>query len=167
MRMGWDFSSPTHLIWVAYDCESQSNTVWYCLETGLPTDRDWYIDSLILCLLRPCFVCECDVNRTWRVLLSDSARLRPSFAETQATHDSRWDSNAIIIARSWWGNCDLLQTYSRPQKFMSFFRVESVDLLLLFLFGLFYVIYHRPSVELQCNHIFLYIIHDSLVSVVY
>ena len=62
------------------------------------------------------------------------------------------------------GICDLFPSYTWLQKFMSFFRVESVDPILLFLFSLFYVIYHRPSVELQCNHIFLYIIHDSLVS---
>ena len=66
-----------------------------------------------------------------------------------------------IITRPIWGNPDLSPSYIRLQKFMSFFRVESVDPILLFLFSLFYVIYHRPSVELQCSYIFLYIIHDS------
>ena len=64
------------------------------------------------------------------------------------TSDTRFSLRLkrYIIARPIWGNCDLPTSYSRPQKFMLFFRVESVNLILLFLFSLLYVIYHRPSV---------------------
>ena len=38
-----------------------------------------------------------------------------------------------------------------------FFRVKSIYLILLFLFSLFYIVYHRPSVKLKCSYIFLFI----------
>ena len=66
-----------------------------------------------------------------------------------------------IITRPIWGNPDLSPSYTWLQKFMLFFRVESVDFFLLFLFSLLYIVYHRPSTELQCSLISLYIVHDS------
>ena len=44
------------------------------------------------------------------------------------------------------GNATALRRYYDFSNLCHFFRVEAVDLLLLFLFSLFYVIYHRPSV---------------------
>ena len=42
-------------------------------------------------------------------------------------------------------------------KFMLFFGIEPVYAVLLLIFGLFYVIYQRPSVYLQCSTYFTYI----------
>ena len=44
------------------------------------------------------------------------------------------------------GNATALRRYYDFSNLCHFFRVEAVDLLLLFLFSLFYVIYHRPPV---------------------
>ena len=44
------------------------------------------------------------------------------------------------------GNATTLRRYYDFSNLCHFFRVEAVDLFLLFLFSLFYVIYHRPSV---------------------
>ena len=80
------------------------------------------------------------------------------------TSDSRFSARlrCNIIANGSWGNPDLSPSYTWSHKFMLFFRVESVYLLLLFLFSLFYVIYHRPSTKFQCSFIFLYKVHDNL-----
>ena len=129
----------------------------------MPTDRDTLLDSL-RCPSCVRVAYECDrmpaldesysQSQLEYVLVAVRHKRLTSPHETQRPYYSNW----------LWGKSDLFPSYTWLQKFMSFFRVESVNPILLFLFSLLYIIYHRPPIQLQCNHIFLYIIHDSLVS---
>ena len=118
MRLCWDFSVPTRCKWVAYDCESQSDTAWYCLETGTPTDGDTWVQSHIASMLR--------------MIVNGTPHLTSLIVRLQwATSLLRWDSADsldawvllfCIIARPRWGNADLLHTYIDLSNFCHFLR---------------------------------------------
>ena len=64
---------------------------------------------------------------------------------------------AVRFAVPHWGLTGCRRIRIGQTKLCHFFRVKSVYLVLLFLFSLFYIVYHRPSVKLKCSYIFLFI----------
>ena len=121
MRLCWDLSSPTHIIWVtcvAHDCESKTEML--LIHAGTPTDGGTYY--LTCLMLRPCCAWLWSAVRTWQVSGWVYPVQRPCCAETQENHKNHathrvYNSNGVNGVNTTW-----LHTYIDLTNFCHFLR---------------------------------------------